>query len=444
MNVEDAELVEQWFSSRNISSGTQESYLIAIKDFSKLIGLTPSELINEAEVEEDAGLRPRKRKVYSYLLRYKKDLEERVAPSTVNLYFSAIKSFYKAFDITLPEIKLDKGDIGLEKNIGRPLQRQDVLKLVSAAPTRERAIIYLMALSGMGQQEVRDLTVKKYLDSASVAINKNLDDVFDLFKNEKNVLNEVITLEIRRKKVNYRHHTFIPPEVSREIIGYLKERTFGTNEKIRIEHNNQPLFVNNIGEDLSRDSIVTNFRRIGIKAGFSKEHGQYAYWRSHALRKYFISTLINKIGEKIIADYMAGHKINNQDKTYWKANPDDLKAHYIKALPYLSLDKAKVKDLKSKEYRIIQNELESTKKELESYKEQLESNTNLVKQNNRIMNKILEQTKDSEKHSASKEIEKIVLDSYNGFNKGLNPDKINSMKILEEENDEKNSKKRNK
>lgn len=364
MNNKDEELIETWFLRRNISTGTQRSYQIAIRDFSELISKTPSELINEAETEEDLGIRPRKRKVSIYLLRYKKQLEEKVAPSTVNLYFSAIKSFYKAFDITLPEIKLNKGDIGLEKNMGKPLTREDILKLVSAASIRERAIIYLMVMSGMGQQEARDLTIKKFLSSASAAINKELKNVDDLFQNENEVLNEVLTLEIRRKKVNYKHHTFIPPESSREIMGYLKERCHGRNEKIRIKDNNEPIFVSNTGKKLSRDSIVTNFRRIGQDAGFQKEDGAYAWWRSHALRKYFISTIINKIGEKVMADYMAGHKINDQDRTYWRANPEDLKQHYLKALPYLSLDEAKVKDVESKEYQELKEELSSLKKGL--------------------------------------------------------------------------------
>ncbi|MBV1766840.1 MAG: site-specific integrase, partial [Methanobacterium sp.] len=63
MNVEDEKLIEQWFLKRNISTGTQESYLIAIKDFSELVDKTPSQLIDEAEKEEDDGIRPRKRNV---------------------------------------------------------------------------------------------------------------------------------------------------------------------------------------------------------------------------------------------------------------------------------------------------------------------------------------------------------------------------------------------
>ena len=98
---------------------------------------------------------------------------------------------------------------------------------------------------------------------------------------------------------------------------------------------------------MSRDSIVTNFRRIGQEAGFEKEKGCYSFWRRPALRKYCISTIINKTAEKTIADYMAGHSISSQDKTYWLANPEDLKQHYIKALPYLSIDGAKIRDVES-------------------------------------------------------------------------------------------------
>ena len=78
-----------------------------------------------------------------------------------------------------------------------------------------------MALSGIGQQEARDLTIRKLLTSAKMAIDKELDDVYDLFKSEKEILKEVLTLEITRKKVNYKHHTFIPPEASKVIMIYL-------------------------------------------------------------------------------------------------------------------------------------------------------------------------------------------------------------------------------
>lgn len=167
----------------------------------------------------------------------------KVAPATANLYFYSIRSFYSAFFISLPDIKLPKGDIGLEENEGKLLSKEEIHKLISVSPPREKALIYLMALSGMAQKEARNLTIKQFLRFASDVIGKELDDVYDLFKFEKEVLSEVIIIEITRSKRTIRHHAFIPPEVSREIITYLKERCYGNNEKIRIKPND-PIFVN--------------------------------------------------------------------------------------------------------------------------------------------------------------------------------------------------------
>lgn len=366
MYAGDKDLLEKWFLIRNISSGTQETYKIAIRDYIQLTGKPLTELLLEAKEENLSNIELMDRKITLYLLRFKKKLkDDGKAPSTINLYFFAIKSFYKAFQIILPEIVMDTGDIGLEKNLGKRLTRKDILKMIGVAPPRERALIYLMALSGMGQQEARDITIKKLIDSASDAIDIGLKDFYDLFSHEEQVLEEVLTLTIRRKKVKYRHITFLPPEATREIINYLKERCYGRNENIRIESIYDKIFVNNKGKELSRDSIVTNFRRIGEEAGFSKEKGSYSFWRSHSLRKYFISKIINKSGNKIIADYMAGHTINKQDRTYWEAKPEDLKELYLIALPHLSIDKAKVRDVNSKEFKIY---LEDSKKKDERIK----------------------------------------------------------------------------
>ncbi|UTB33100.1 MAG: tyrosine-type recombinase/integrase [Methanobacterium sp. ERen5] len=340
--------MEEWFNIKNISPGTQRNYRISLRYFIKLINKQPLELIEEAEKQEAENIIPRKRNVNKYLLKYKKFLyQSKLAPSTANLYFYSIRSFYKAFDISLIDIELNSGDIGLEKNIGKPLTRKEIYQLVNVAPPRERALIYLMALSGMGQKEARNLTIRQLLYFASSAIDKKLDNVFDLFRYEEEILSEILTIEITRSKSNIRHHTFLPPEATREIITYLKERCYGRNKKIRIKNNDDTIFVNVSGKKLSRDSVVTNFRRLGLKAGFQRERNTYSFWRAHALRKYFISIIINKTSSKIFADYMAGHKINKQDRTYWQVNPDDLKKHYLEVLPSLSLDQEKLKELKT-------------------------------------------------------------------------------------------------
>ena len=76
MDSEDEDLVEQWFNIKNISSGTQKSYRIGLRYFIEITNKRPSELIEEAEAEEYAGIRPRKRNVNKYLLIFKKYLED--------------------------------------------------------------------------------------------------------------------------------------------------------------------------------------------------------------------------------------------------------------------------------------------------------------------------------------------------------------------------------
>ncbi len=366
MSIEDDGLIEDWFDQTGIRPGTQKSYRIAMNHYCTLIGKTPTELLEEAEEEEiDPTIRKRQRKIRRYHQMYIKYLKDKgIAPSTINLYHSAIRSFYESFDVSLPKVKRNRGDITLEENRSKGMSRENILKLANAAATREKALIYLMALSGMGQQEARNLTIKQLLEAASQVSKIEIDNIYDLFKYEDKISNKVLPLNIRRQKVNYDHHTFIPPEATREIFNYLKVRFYGANEKIRINDNNDFLFVNNVGKKLGRDSVVTNFRRTGEKAGFKREKGKYSFWRSHSLRAYFISTFINKTGQKTLADYLAGHKISEQDRSYWQANPKDLEAHYLKVLPDLTLDEAKVKDVSSKEYEELKSTNEALLKEV--------------------------------------------------------------------------------
>ena len=348
----DQIVFETWVLRQGLEKSTFKTYLQCLKKYCEVTGMTPVELITEAEAEEESGIRMRNRRINLHLLKFRKALEdENKAPSTINLYYYAIRSFYDAMDIELPRIRRPSGDICLEQNYGRLITRKELRALVSMAPPREKALIYLMALSGMAQAEARRLTIRKFLDAAGDAIGRELKTVEDLFEAEDELREEIITLDIVRKKVNYRYMTFIPPEATREIINYLKERMYGRNEKIRVRDYERALFVKRNGEDIDRDIIVTNFRRIGLEAGFKKRDGAYSFWRAHALRKYFISTIINKIGDKILADFLAGHKISDVDRAYWYMDPEDLKRRYMKALPYLSIDGVEVRTIEDRDYR---------------------------------------------------------------------------------------------
>lgn len=345
MSSEDETILETWFNIKKISPGAQKTYMFAIKEFSELIGKGPSDLIADADAEENKRIKPNNKKAFKYLTKFKKKLEnDGKAPSTIKLYLYGIKSFYNAFDIILPlpEIKLIQDTVP-KKSCGKDITNKDIKKLINVSSTRLKAIICLMALSGIAQQEVRDLTIQTYLNSASAAINIQLDDVYDLIEHESVILQEVLPVEITRKNLNYTYCTFIPPETSFEIINFIKERCYGSNKKIRIKDNTDYIIVNNNGEKMSSDLIGINLRRMGQKARFKKDSG-LSFWRSQSLRDYFIHTFIKKIGNKTVADYLAGYKISEGDLKYCRVDPKSLKKHYLKALPVLSFDLPKVRN----------------------------------------------------------------------------------------------------
>lgn len=392
-NRDDLNRIDLWILKKDLQDSTLKTYLQCLKYYCKLVKLSPDDLIREADNEEKKGVHLRDRKINTHFLKLKKQLvREEKAEGTINLYIYAIRSFYDALEIQIPKFKTSKGDIGLEENYGKLITKEELITLINMAGPRDKALIYLMALSGMAQAEARNMTIRKFMDAAGESINKEINTIFELFEYENELSKEIITLHITRKKVNYRYITFIPPEATIQIINYLKERMNDRNKKIRIKNYDSALFVKNNGEPIDRDIIVTTFRLLGLKAGFKKKYGAYSFWRAHGLRKYFISTIMNKIGDKVLADFLAGHKISDVDRAYWYMDPEDLKERYLKALPYLSIDQVKVKEIKSKDVKRIE-ELEKFQEDMKIKLAETEPVFKALKENPKIWNELKEKIK---------------------------------------------------
>lgn len=355
MDLTDDKAVKYWVSLKGLAESTVKIYLNIMGSYCEFTGKLPNELIEEAEDEEIQGLRPRYRKVNNYLLDFQKQLKDNgKAPKTVDLYMNAVKSFYDANDIQVTKLHRTAIDNSLEQNRGKLLTKEEIRRMVDVAGPRERALIYTMALSGMAQEEARSLKIIQIIEAISKELDrpiKTIDELISLRDTE--IENKVITLEIVRKKTHYRYITFLPPEALVQILSYLRERMHGKNEKIRIKNIKDPLFVLNNGRKLTRDSVVTNIRETGLAAGFEKENGAYSFWRAHAFRKYFISTIKNTIGDQVLAELLAGHKLRSIEDVYWYRDSEALRDRYLSALPHLSIDGAKVKDVLSKEYKIL-------------------------------------------------------------------------------------------
>lgn len=364
-------ILEKWFTRNGLAEGTRKIYEISIMEFKDFTSKSLSELIDEAISQQMNSIMPMNRSVNEYIFSYKSHLDQiGNAPGTVNHKIAAVRSFYKAYDIQLIDIKAHQGDTVLDKNVHKLLTKEDIRKMIDVSNARDRAILYLMALTGMAQNEVRNLTIRQFMKYAGLAIGRELETIEELFEYEKEILNDVVIFEILRKKVNYRHHVILPPEATRPIIAYLKERYYHRNEKKHINSLNAPIFVTNKGTPMTRTGIGSEIKRIGKLVGFkSGEDGAYSYWRPHAFRKYFISTIIRNTGDILLADYLVGHKISETTRAYWIVQPEEIKEKYLHVYKHLSIDSVRVNDLQTDDYRKMEsmmNQMAEQKKIIET------------------------------------------------------------------------------
>jgi len=358
----DDKLLRTFFNSNSYAEKTRRLYTLILNNYKEYQDLSLEELLNEAEEEEDQGVKRRRRRINLRISDWKSQLEEDgKSPHTIRSYINAVTTFYDYYDITPPKIKNKQGDIGLEQNQGRLLKKDEIKKMVDSGDARARAVIYTLALTGLSQAELRKITIHQLLQAASDVLNRQIRTVEDFIDAEDDLNHEILTIFITRSKVHHRFFTFIPPEATRNIIAYLRERLYSENENLHPTPDGG-IFVKYNGEPITSHAMREVIVRAGKSAGFQMPKAKaYAWWRGHALRKYFISTIKNKTGNMELAEWLVGHKPRYTDNTYWFKDVEDLKKSYVEALQFLSIDDGRVTDFQSKEYRDIKKYLKGVK-----------------------------------------------------------------------------------
>jgi integrase len=356
--------VNQWFELSSIAKSTRVNYTIYMRFFCECAGKTPAELIDESIKETKAGLLISERNTGLYLTKYKKWLNDnKYAPKTQALAISTVKSFYQAFDMQLPSGLCKVKKSLPQKENQNFLNRSDIIKLVTNAKNlREKAIILCMASSGMARAEILNLRINDI----------EFDD------------NNIGTVRIRREKAQFDYVTFISPEATQALRNYFDERN--RDEVLKIKSKDDFIFVtyehgknSDKGRKLGGRTFLKNFHELGEQLGYGNGEGFLIKSRSHALRKFFASTLENAGMPKNKIDYMIGHTQNGNDLAYFQIDPTKLKELYIKYLPYITFEKAiEVKSLDTEDAK----KLEELSKAYDDLKEQTELITAAIQAKN--------------------------------------------------------------
>jgi integrase len=300
-------------------------------------------LITEAEKEIKAGLLPRERTIKRDMIGFRRYLQDRkLSPLSVKSYMTRVTNFYKAFDIEIPKIpKSERKAQPLSENYEIPT-KEDLQEVLKVCDSLEKAIMLTGVASGLSAQEIINLKIKD-------------------FKKGYDPETKITTLKLRREKVGFEFITFLSPEANKAVIDYLKYRDREVNsgdirridqvKKQNVINENgylfilrkiPPEFLKTYDEELRKiegPSFLKIYRTISEKARKSTAKGDWNLIRSHNIRKYFNSTMLNAGADSFHIEFFMGHTLDETRAAYFRASPEKLRDLYQKYIPYLTIQK---------------------------------------------------------------------------------------------------------
>lgn len=351
--------VIEWFEIINSKPNTERNYLLGFHWFTEFTNKEPETLLLEAEREIKDGILPRQRSIKKYLTGFRKHLQDKGnSPNTVNSHITGVKSFYQAFDIEIPKFTRASSKAQSLKKHKQIPNKEDLQEVLRVCDPLEKAILLVGVSSGLSANEIINLTVKD-------------------FKKGYDAGTGVTTLDLRREKVDFDFITFLSPEASNAVLDYLsyrartdkkqelkrihqleKQKVFSDSDYLFIKRNISPEFIISRDENLRKHdsaSMVKLYRNLSEKARKNTAKWDWNLIRSHNMRKFFNSALLNAGADSFHTEFFMGHTLDETRSAYFRASPEKLKEIYLKYVPYLTITK-EVDVSESPEYQRIKNE----------------------------------------------------------------------------------------
>ena len=104
MKKTNTEILEEIHYIKGHKNNTRKNYSKAVKQYCKYHQMTLSELLDEAETEEDQGIKWKHRTLKNRLISYRQYLIENYASKSINTYYSPILNIYQYYEIEIHHI----------------------------------------------------------------------------------------------------------------------------------------------------------------------------------------------------------------------------------------------------------------------------------------------------------------------------------------------------
>lgn len=415
-DLEKDSIIKDWLNSISNKEGTRRLYIFAMQYYTEFLKMTPEEILTEAEQDVMDRVLPRLSKMRRHLLDYKEHLQNQdIAPLTVKSRMTGVYGFYKKHDIPLPSMPRNECKARPLKQHRDIPTKEDIQTVLKHCDELERVLVLLGVSGGLGAQEICNLTVGDF--------RKGYDHETG-----------ITTLKLRREKEEYDFVTYLSPETSNAVLDYLKTRDkkpkvitkrrleqiekqkiYSDSDYLLICRRISPKFLKNKDDklrQLSEEAIIDIYRALAESAQKTTPLGTWSIIRSHNMRKFFNSALLNAGADSFIVNFLMGHTLDDTQSAYFRAAADgELKEQYKKYIPYLTIQKeADISE--SPEYLRIKNENQilqaETARHVVERSELQEVNAKLEKANKQIA----EMKEDYQSLQADKELANTVNQHY--------------------------------
>jgi len=385
--------LQKFFDDRNLSKKTQSHYKASIQLYEYLNKKTLTELLEEADYQEEQGVRWKNRSIRERLIQYRKYLYSEKSEATAKLYLTDVRSVYRHFEIELQDLPVFKSkdiDATYEMEFGDLPTRDELKDAYYEANNVTKCIILFALSSGYSKVDLLNLSVGDFIKACNnyTKTHKLIDQLHELKSQTV-----IPTFKGRRQKTGKKFITFCSPEASEHIIQYL----IGRDAQIRKDyedaddttlprrlHKDDKLF------DVSDSHLNYTFRRINNKLEFGKV-GKFNKFRCHVLRKFQASTLKNIdfltwTFEEI--DTLQGRSKDKTHRAYFHDDSEKLWKKYYESVDELMLFKSI--------HAVDEEAYEKVKAENNFYKKEIVRNEQKLEEQQAKINQIIANQKELE------------------------------------------------
>ena len=326
-NKKDLEIMDSFYTERYINKRTQYGYNNSFSLYIQYTGMHLHDLLLEADIEEEKGVRWKKCKLKAKLIGFRGWLQERYKYNTIKVLFNRIQTFYKHYEIEIgfiPQLN-QKSVIKSETITYDDIPSKEILsECVKYANPLMKALILFMTSSGCARRETLNLTINDFIEATKEYHNGgSVNEILTELIVQDNI---IPTFKIKRQKTNKFYYTFCSPEAVKSICMYL----LSSGRRFDKGHNHHLLFKTNL------DHLNNWFNELNEKTGA----GQVADMnriRSHMFRKFHASRLYNDGMSIDKIDALQGRAKDNTHKAYFKESPEKLRELYIKHLGAITI-----------------------------------------------------------------------------------------------------------